>query len=78
MTAATLLVLQASLGYCDDYENGNGRQCNCAYMWMRMQSGGPQVIGLSLWLLVCAGITALLLSMDISSVNLRHNTTKSE
>lgn len=78
MTAATLLVLQASLGYCDDYENANSRQCNCPYMWMRMNSGGPQVTGLGLWLLVGVGLTALLLSVDISSVNSRHNTIKTQ
>lgn len=80
MTAATLLVLQVSLGYCDDYDNANARQCNCAYMWMRMNrmNGGLQVRGLGLWLLVGVGLTALLLSVDISSVNLRHNTIKNQ
>ena len=74
---AAILALQVSLGYCDDSEevSVNARQYNCPYMWMKMNSG-PQVTGLSPWLLLCLGIAVLLLSTDITSLSSRGNAVK--
>ena len=60
------VVAQATLGNCEDNNYGGGY--DCSYMWM-MMNGGPQMTGLSVWMLLCLGITALLFSTDITSVS---------
>ena len=65
LIAATLLVVLTGLGYCDDQSSDEvARQYECQYLWM-MMNGGPQVTGLSLWLLLCVGVGAALFSTDV-------------
>lgn len=69
MIIATFFIAQAALVNCGD---NNDYYSDCAYMWMMMMnSSGPQLAGLSLWLLVGVSLAALLVSMDIPSVSRR-------
>ena len=68
LVIATLFIAQAALVKCGDNNDGY----DCSYMWMMMNSG-PQVTGLSPWLLLCLGIAAVLLSTDITSLSRRIN-----
>ena len=68
--SAILFIAQAALVNCGDYYSDG--ENDWSYMWMMMNSG-PQVMGLSPWLLLCLGITAVLLSTDITSLSRRIN-----
>ena len=61
LSIAALFIAQAALANCGDNDGGGNYDCAAAYMWLAMNSG-PQVMGLSPWLLVCLGIAAFLFS----------------
>ena len=65
----TLVVVQITLGCCggSDEVDESKRQYD-EYMWMMMMNGGPQVTGLSPWLLLCLGVGATLFSSDVRGV----------
>ena len=68
VAAVAVLISQFSLGYGgsnSDEVNVKARQYNCPYYY-RMNSG-PQVTGLSTWLLLCMAMAALAVSTDVFS-----------
>ena len=64
-----LLLLQLlRFSYCADETEEvdlSERQYDCQYMWM--MNSGPQLLGPSVWLLLCVGLgTAALFSSDVT------------
>ena len=66
LLTAAVFIAQAALVNCGDNNDGgmSNDDCAAAYMILQMMNSGPQVMGLSPWLLVCLGISAFLFSTD--------------
>ena len=61
LSIVALFIAQVALANCGDNNDGENFDCAAAYMWLAMNSG-PQVMGLSPWLLVCLGVAAFMFS----------------